>query len=659
MQKKILISISLFAGLILYSCAPQHSQIILSKFDNENVNMGEFEKAYQKNTEGNVEADKDSLDKLKDYLKLYTQFKMKVLYAKEKGYDKDSELQEEFKNYKSDVAQSLYLDSTIVEPGIKELYQRRKYELRISHIMFRTNSTNEEKQKSLATAVLDSILHGANFAKMAMRYSEDIYTKTKGGDISYVTAGELPKSIEDAAYSTPVGQVYPKLVKSKYGYHIIKVTDKKDRIPAIEVCHIFVNFKRENGKVDSAAARLKIDSALAKLKSGEDFAAVAKEYSEDPTTKDRGGVIGFVPRRKLIPALDTVAFSLKLGQISGVVTSPFGYHIVKVDKEEKIPPFDEDIKELKDIFKKSYYQDEYDSLVNHLKVKYNFKVDGGNLDYLISNADSSKVGDDSVLTQEAKGKLLYTFGDDSTYANQFLTQLNNDSKYSGMVLTSEILTKALREQSENGLIQMEAKEYFANDPYFQGLMKDYKDGIYIFKLEQDEVWNKVNTDSAKLYGYYLKNQDKYTFPDRVSFSEIFNMSDSVMNDIYNKLKDGASFDSLAKKYSERTIDHKLEAVSSSLLTKKANELQNPGDYTEPFKDSGGHVIVMLSEKEAARPKTYEEAKAEVAADYQDLETKKLTNEFLDKLKEKYHPVYYYDKLSEAFPAKGSEADKSK
>lgn len=659
MQKKILITIGLFAGLIFYSCAPQHSQIILSKFDHQNVKMGEFEKAYLKNAEGNVEADKDSLDKLKDYLKLYTQFRMKVLYAKENGYNKDPELQQELKNYKDNVAQSLYLDSVIVEPGIRQLYQRRKYELKVSQIMFRAGPAGNEKVKSLATAVLDSILHGADFSQMAEKYSEDPYSKIRGGDISYVTAGELPKTMEDAAYSTPVGQVYPKLLRSNYGYHIIKVTNKKKRVPELELSHIFVNFKRKNGKVDSVTARIKIDSVMAKLKAGEDFAKAAEEYSEDPTTRKRGGVIGFVRRRQLIPALDTAGFNLKVGEISGIVTSPYGYHILKVTHEKQIPAFSSEVKELKNIFKKVDYQEEYDSLVNHLKVKYHYSIDGKNLDYLISNADSSKVGDDSLLIQKAGDKLLYTFDGDSVYVDEFLKQLNNDSKYSGQMLNSNLLTKTLRELSENRLIQKEAIKYFSKDPYFTDLMKDYKDGIYIFKLEQDKVWNKVKIDSTDLYNYYLKNKNKYKYPDRVDYGEIYNKSDSVINYVYSKLKDGVSFDSLAAKYNEKREVHKLEPVSSSTIAQRAYELQNPGDYTKPLVNSGGYSIIILNKKEPARIKTYEEAKAEVAAEYQDLVTKKLGDEFINKLKEKYNPVYYYDKLSEAFPAKGTKMDKSK
>lgn len=657
MLKKIFIPLSLLTGLIFCSCAPEHSDIVLSKFDDQKVTMGEFENAYMKNVGDSAKTKNDSLADYKNFLDVYTKFKMKLEDAKSKGLDKDPELISELNDYKNKIGITLFLDKKIVAPGIKDLYNKRKYELRVSHIMFRVDSTSEEKVKELANAVLDSIQHGANFAEMAKKYSDDIYSKMKGGDIYYITGGELPKAFEDAAYNTPVGHVYPKLVRSPYAYHIIKVIEKRDRVPAVRLSHIFIPFKTDNGKVDSAGPKLKIDSILAMAKSGEDFAELAEKYSGDPSTKAKGGDLGFVSRRRLIQPLDEPAFNLKVGEISDVVKSPYGYHILKVTDKKDIPSFKDDEQELKEIFRKSRYNEEYDSLVNSLKKEYKLTINGSNLDYLISNADSSKVGDDSSLAQEVKGKLLYSFDGDSVSSDQFLEALNQDQNSQGKLLSSEFITSALRKNTGDSLIAKKAENFEATDSTYKALMSEYKDGIYVFKLEQDEIWNKINSDSTNLYNYYLQNKDKYTWPDRVDFSEIFNTKDSVINLVYKKLKEGISFDSLAIKYTERPgyqsrAGHfEIENANNSQLSSTANGLQGPGDYSEPFKYSNGYSIVMLNKKLPAGPKTFAEAKPEVAADYQDAESKKLQDAYAEKLINKYKPVYFYDKLSEAFKSK--------
>jgi peptidyl-prolyl cis-trans isomerase SurA len=665
MFKKIFIPFALLIGLTFCSCAPEHSNIVLSKFDDQNVTMGEFEKAYLKNSNDSTVAQEDSIAELKNFLNVYTQFRMKLADAKSKGFEHDPELNKEMNDYKDKIGITLFLNDKIVTPGIKKLYNRRKYELRVSHIMFRTDSADAEKVKALANAVLDSIKHGASFEEMAKKHSEDMYSKMRGGDINYVTAGELPSGFEDAMYSDSVGQVYPKVVRSPYGFHIIKVTDKKKRIPEIRVSHIFVPFARKGKEIDSAGAKAKIDSIYAMAKAGQDFAELAKKYSEDPSTSSKGGDLGFVERRKLIPPLGETAFNLKVGEISNVVKSPYGYHILKVTDEKQIPPFDKDIDQLKEIFKKTRYNEEYDSLVNSLKVKYDFKVDGENLNSLVSDADTMKVGNDSLLIQKVKGKLLYSFDHDSVTSGQFLSTLNQDQTGWGKKLSMEYVTSELRKLSSDSLIQKDAENFEKTDSTYQALMKEYREGIYVFKIEQDEIWNKINADSTNLYQYYLQHMDKYQWPNRVDFSEIYTTKDSIINAVYDKLKSGVSFDSLAAKYTERPgyknkAGHNgVENVSSSKLSEAADSLSNTGDFSKPFKDSDGYSIVMLNEKLPARAKTFDEAKTEVSADYQDAESNKLRDAYEHELINKYKPVYYYDKLSEAFPGKGIKADKSK
>jgi peptidyl-prolyl cis-trans isomerase SurA len=657
MFKKIIILSTLLIALILSSCAPEHSNIVLSKFDDQKVTMGEFEKAYLKNDNDTTVAKDDSLTKLKNFLNVYTQFRMKLADAKNKGFEHDPELNEEMNDYKDKIGITLFLNKKIVMPGIKELYERRKYEVRVSHIMFRTDSANAEKVKDLANAVLDSIKHGADFGEMAKKHSDDLYSKMRGGDINYVTAGELPSAFEDAMYNDSAGEVYPKVVRSPYGYHIIKVTDKRKRIPEVRVSHIFIPFAKKGGKIDSADAKAKIDSIYAMAKAGQDFAELAKKYSEDPTTKSKGGDLGFIARRKLIPSLDETAFNLKIGEISNVVKSPYGYHILKVTDEKQIPSFDKDIEQLKDIFKKTRYNDEYDSLVNSLKVKYNFKVNGAALDSLVSYADTMTVGKDSLLIPKVKGKILYSFDEDTVTADQFLNALNQDQNEWGRKLSLEYVTNALRKQSSDSLIQKDAEKFEKTDSTYQALMKEYREGIYVFKIEQDEIWNKINADSANLYQYYLQNMNKYRWPNRVDFSEIYNTKDSVINAVYDKLKNGTSFDSLAVKYTERPGYQSkaghfgIEDVSASRLSDVADSLASSGDFSKPFKYSDGYSIVMLNEKLPASAKTFDEAKAEVSANYQDAQSNKLRDAYKQQLISKYKPVYYYDKLSEAFKSK--------
>ena len=654
MLLRIATLLTLGLALILSSCAPEHSQIVLAEFGNQKIKMGQFEKAYENNV-GNVEqAKKDSLSKLKNFLKLYVDFRMKLRDAYIRGFDEDSSLQNELLNYKKEIGSTYLLDSKLVAPAIHKLYERRKWELRVSHIMIRPDSSGNEKAKEKAIAILDSIKNGASFAEMAKKYSQDRYSSNDGGDIFYITAGVLPPQFDDAIYDTQPGHVYPHVVKSIYGYHIIKVTDKRPRVPEIRASHILASFYK-NGKLDSTYAREKIDTVMEKLKAGGDFAKLAEEYSDDVHSKVRGGDLGYFQIRAVPRPFAEAAFNLKkIGDISGIVKTRYGYHIIKLTGRKAYPSFDEVKDNLKKIYKRTLYQEQYDSLIVKLKNKYNYKLDETTFKNLVASCDTLKVGEYNKPLVNIKKDTLFTYSDKSMSVGDFVAKLSKLAEFNNKKMTSAVITNGISKISGQTLVDEEAMNLDKTDPKFADLMKNYKNGIYIFKLQQDEVWNKINLDSTKLHDYYMKNKDKYVWPDRVNFAEIHTISDSAIKFYYSLLQKGKNFDSVAAKYTERPgFKEKagvwgLRDVSSSPLAIKAYKLKESGDYSKPFPYQDGYSIVMLIAKDPSHIKTFEEAKAEVSGAYQEIDSKKLEKDYINSLDKLYKPKIFYNELDKAF-----------
>ena len=273
------ISILFVAALtfLIASCSPEHSKIVIAEYNSDKITMDEFEKAYAKNVGGLEAAADDSFDNYKNFADLYTNFKMKLEDAKNRGYQNDSTLTQELLDYKKKVGASYIIEKHLIEPNIKDWYEKRKTEIRASHLMIRPDSSGEAAARNFTQAILDSIKAGKSFEEMVAKYSQDNYSKPKGGDIFYFTAGQLPFEFEDACYKTKKDSVYPQVVQTKFGFHIIKVTDKKNRVPKIKASHILVSYMNQAGAVDSAAARLTMDSVMTALKSGEDFGACGKK----------------------------------------------------------------------------------------------------------------------------------------------------------------------------------------------------------------------------------------------------------------------------------------------------------------------------------------------------------------------------------------------
>jgi len=634
---------------------PVYSQTIVGEFGKYKITLAEFEYAYAKNVGGWEAAQEDSFSQYKDFMDLYMNFRMKLRNAQVRSYDNDPELQKELEDYQRQVGKSYIIEKYIVQPGIEKLYEERKEELRVSHLMIRPGEDGDEAALEKANAILDSIKSGASFEEMAKKYSDDRFSGPKGGDIFFVTAGLLPYEFDEAMYTLQAGEVYPEPVKTSYGYHLIKVTVRQPSTPKIKASHILISYSNAKGEVDSAAAKLTADSVLAKLKAGESFESLVEQYSDDPATKVKGGDLGFFERRQMVQDFDEAAFNLSVGEISGLVQTNFGYHIIKVTDKEPYPDFDSVKDNLNKIYRKQRYQIDYDRYIHSLKSKYNYVLDENTVDLIIENCDSSMFGIEYPHPDAIAGKTLFTYAGKNVSAQEFINETNNNSDFINRPIFVKLnVMKAVNLLAEDKLIEHQAMNLQKDDPNFASLMDEYRNGVYIFKLQEDEVWNKLDVDSVKIYSYWEEHKEDFTLPERVAFGEIYSMRDSLIQEYYKRLQEGTDFDSLAALYTERPGKkndkgrYELQDANFSDQSRTANTIENPGDFSKPVPLSGGYSIIKLYQREPARIKTFDEARAEVSGIVQEMESKRLENEFLAILNNIYKPVIYYDELHKAF-----------
>lgn len=142
-----------------------------------------------------------------------------------------------------------------------------KEEVRASHILINVSPDADPKDTLAAFNKINEIrqkaLSGENFDKLAKQYSQDPSAKTNGGDLGYFTALQMVYPFEDAAYKTPVGQI-SQPVKTRFGYHIIQVKDKRKSQGQVRVSHIMVRATTGTAEADSLAAKQKLTRSMQK-----------------------------------------------------------------------------------------------------------------------------------------------------------------------------------------------------------------------------------------------------------------------------------------------------------------------------------------------------------------------------------------------------------
>lgn len=662
MKFRIISVILIVFSVVLSSCSG-NKELVVAEYGKNDITLKEFENAYAKNAGGYETAKDDSLKQYKDFLDLFVNYKMKLRDAEVRGLNDDPAVTKELEDYQKQVGRTYIIERLLFNPAIEDLYEKRKKEIRVKHIWIKPAGEELDSAKTLADSLLQRIKNGENFEELAKQYSADTFSKNEGGDIYYITAGMTIPSFEDAIYNTPENEIYPEPVKTPYGYHIIKVTDIQERKPQIRASHILVDFKDEQGRIDSSAAMKKAEEIKEQLKNGADFAELAKKYSDDKGSAEKGGELGLFGRRQMVKPFDEAVFNLNEGEISDIVKTQFGYHIIKVNEIKPYPPLDEQRQELREIYQKTTYKDDYTNFVDSLKDEFNFSKNESGINYVLENADSAKFNisyNDSRLRETAGDTVLFAINNNGVILDSLIMNIESDNQFQNRAIDEKTLNDAIDKYSVDLLIENKALALDRQDSSFAALMKDYRNGIYIFNLQEDEVWNRIEIDSTALRKYYEETKEDYRWNDRVNFSEIFAKNEEAIKEYYEQLQQGADFDSLASAVTERRYFKEkagswgaLEADESE-LAKAAAQLNKAGDYSEPFRSANGWSIVKLNKKESARLKTFAEAKPEAASRYQEAESKRLEDEYLQKLNKLYQPKIYYDKLQAAFKNNNSD-----
>ena len=200
-----------------------------------------------------------------------------------------------------------------------------------------------KKAETKAGDVLGKVLSGGNFAELAKSLSEDDNTKAAGGSLGWLSSKEDPELIA-IAEKLNKGQTNTNLQKTSVGYEIVKLEDKRpktqDGQPVVEVkaAHLLVCF---NGAA-SCERGLDKQQALDKIKklkeqtTIQNFTDLVKQNSTEPGARDSGGELGWFGRDTMDPKFEEAAFALKKGEISDVVESQFGYHLIYKQDERAV-----------------------------------------------------------------------------------------------------------------------------------------------------------------------------------------------------------------------------------------------------------------------------------------------------------------------------------
>ncbi|MEP7146176.1 MAG: peptidylprolyl isomerase [bacterium] len=562
---KIFSLLSLLLLVTIIACSSKKKQVV-AEIGDEKIYLDDYEKQYMKTVNNLDSAKNAAMDKKREFLDLLVKFRLKVKDARERGLLKSEDIQNDLKQYKENFLTSFLIDKEIVGPQIKDLYEKKEYEVRASHILInlpQQNYTPEDSIKAYQKAndAIKKLKDGVPFSEVAMEFSDDMTAKQNGGDLYYFTAGMTVPEFEDAIYNLKVGDFSKEPIRTMFGLHIVKLVDKRKRSDGIRASHILIQDQKDSlGKViDSLGTFNKAKEVLTRIKNGEDFGKVATEVSQDPGSAPKGGDLGFFDRRRMVQPFDSVAFNLKVGEISDLVRTPFGWHIIKVTDIKPYLPFEKQRETLIGEFKKGpQFKTAYINFLDKAKKDFKFEINQDGLTFLSSKLDSSKPVSafnlDSIFTTGERERVLATYKDGEIKLSDFMTYISKNRDNLSSLANITTLKNIINGAADSPILYKVAiKDNIEKDPDYLAQLTEYENGLLSFKVDQEELWRKIKIMPEELQQYYETNKSKYSFTDSGKvkdkpFEEVKSEISNAMQQQRFKDLEKEYVDNLKKKY---------------------------------------------------------------------------------------------------------------
>lgn len=502
------------------------------------ISLGEFEYLHNKNKQVLTEDNNSS----EEYIDLFVNFKLKVIEAEDLGLDTVPSFVKELAGYRDQLAEPYLKDQDLDEKLIKEAYERLKEEVEASHILIRLEGNNPKDTLAAynkAMTARKKVLDGEAFEKVAKEYSEDPSAASNGGYLGYFTGFQMVLPFEEAAFNTPVGEISMP-ARSRFGYHIIKVQNRRASKGEVNVSHILIMSNDNMNAEEKAEKKKKAFDIYAKTKDGEDFAKLAQEYSDDHGSSTKGGNIGFIRTGQTIPPFEKAAFELEnKGDISEPVLTRFGWHIIRLEGKKGLPTYDEK----HDDIKRRLARDERGTkpekvFLNNLKKEYNYSIDSDKLEELYTTSKEKTL--DSTLRAELEQMTdtIITFGEVAK------TQYDLVAYTWKKTPNSTDFETQLSDFEKASLLDYEKSRLELKYPDFKYLINEYHDGLLLFEISNQKVWGKASKDEKGLNKFYKKNKKNYTFNDSCFGGTVIYIKDSIVLAKYDSLTNNLSLDEI-------------------------------------------------------------------------------------------------------------------
>ena len=634
MKYRLSIILMVIATGLLHAQGIQDSILLIA--GGREVTAGEFMRMYRK-----IYNPSDTGD-FNNYLEQFIVFKLKVADAISKGYDTTKAFRTELQGYRDQVAKNYLTDKNVKEEILKKSYEKTLKEINAWHILVSCppNSSPEDTLAAFKKAleIRARIISGEPFEQVARSASDDPSAIYNGGNLGYITTFQMITPFEEAVYSMKKGEL-SNPVRTPYGYHIIKVADIRPSRGKIKVAHIMRSVPPNAPEQVAKAAEDTIKYIYKKLLEGASFSDLAMKYSDHKESAARGGELNWFGAGEIISEFAEAAFSLeKNGDFTPPVKTIYGWHIIKrLDKKDP-PSYEEARSQLESKIDETWLNSlATRSMVNSLKQEYKFRLNTTALNWFLENTDTLII---RGLSKYDRGAIpsgtLYTF-DGQKFSNvDFARYIESRASSNNTEEPANFVNKLAETCITDHILRYENSLLEKKYPEFRYLVNEFHDGILLFEISKEKIWDRAQNDTSGLKKYYEENKQRY--PGKKSFTGMIYMC-------MEKAKAGKFYKAARKYVKKPDFEKKLQAMfnaGSDTIIKVYKGVFQEGDSLLPENlkwEEGLHEteikgfpsVIVITKINPASPLPLNEVMGEISSEYQNF----LESEWIKQLKEKY------------------------
>lgn len=622
---------ALFFCLSIAVSAQIDKNDVLFTVDDESVMASEFVRVYNKN----LDLVKDESQKDVDaYLELFINYQLKVKEAKRLELDKDAKYIREFSNYKSQLTKNFMSDSEVTETLVKEAYDRSTMDIKASHVLIRIDENETD-----TTQVYNRLLELRN--RIIKEGYEPIQKEVHDGknvfaeDLGYFSAFKMVYAFETAAYNTKVGEISMPF-RTRFGFHIVNVTDKRPSLGEVTVAHIMV---ANNQKDSLLNPETRIKEIYKKLQQGEKFESLAKQFSDDKSSSSKGGQLApFTGGQLGSQEFEEVAFGIqKKDEVSFPFKTDFGWHIVKLISKKGIQPYEE----VKSVFENKVKRDSRSQLINSalakkLNQRYKVQDNKETLAYFESIVNDNFFKQAWIVPVDLENeKTFMTIGTKTiTYADFAKHLFESQRRYLNKpVSASALINGVYNKYKEDQIIQFHRENLeFENDD-FAHVLKEYRDGLLLFDLMEKQVWNAASKDTVGLKAFYEKHKSNYMWEDRVDAVILSSANEKMIEKAIALLDKGKSTETIEAELNQDEAQNIISTTGVFELGDQAlpTDFEFKKGVSKIYQHNDAYHVVMVKSVMSKSHKTLDESRGRVVSDYQN----QIEKDWINSLNERY------------------------